>query len=440
MRNYRIVRIAPASFRSAIESFYRDRPELRRAPYAEQQAAFFAAGYIYADSFARAMRTLGHEAHEILCNFEQLQKTWAREHGCPAAAGAWQPAIVGAQLRALRPDVVYVQGLGILPPAFLNRLKEEVPSVRLLVQYTCYPGAADELRGVDLFFAGTPTMARQYAAAGFPTRLLYHAFDETVLPGLPPAGAPAVEPAHDFTFAGSSGFAQGLAHQARYWMLRELMERTPLRLWVDEEYSRAGTGVTERVKAVVRGALGAASRPLALGTLEAGLSAPGMPAPAKRVLRSMIYQRTEAQKRHEPAGEGAARTPSQPLGALFPGRCAPPVFGVEMLRVLAASRVTFNKHTDAALGDVGNIRLFQATGVGACLLTDRGRNLPELFEEDREVVTYRGTDECAEKLGYLLAHEAVRAGIARAGQRRTLREHTTLNRCRQIDEAIQGLL
>jgi spore maturation protein CgeB len=86
------------------------------------------------------------------------------------------------------------------------------------------------------------------------------------------------------------------------------------------------------------------------------------------------------------------------------------------------------------------MRLFETTGVGACLLTDWKENLSELFEPGKEVLTYRSVEECVEKVNYILEHEDERDSIAAAGQRRTLREHTFDNRAARIDEIIRSVL
>ncbi len=83
------------------------------------------------------------------------------------------------------------------------------------------------------------------------------------------------------------------------------------------------------------------------------------------------------------------------------------------------------------------MRLFETTGVGACLLTDRKENLADLFEPDGEVLTYKSAEECAEKLRWVLDDEARRQRIAEAGQRRALRDHTFENRAARIDEIIR---
>ena len=86
------------------------------------------------------------------------------------------------------------------------------------------------------------------------------------------------------------------------------------------------------------------------------------------------------------------------------------------------------------------MRLFETTGVGACLITDWKENLADLFEPDAEVLTYRTAAECAEKVKYILEHENERRSIAEAGQVRTLREHTFENRAREIDKIIRDFL
>ncbi|BDQ38071.1 hypothetical protein SYK_24310 [Pseudodesulfovibrio nedwellii] len=116
------------------------------------------------------------------------------------------------------------------------------------------------------------------------------------------------------------------------------------------------------------------------------------------------------------------------------------VFGLDMYRTLAKSFVTLNTHIDISLTYASNMRLFEATGVGACLLTDWTPNLSELFEEDVEVVTFRTAEEAVEKMDYLMAHPSERDSIAEAGQKRTLAEHSFTQRAKEMDELIRNEL
>ena len=56
--------------------------------------------------------------------------------------------------------------------------------------------------------------------------------------------------------------------------------------------------------------------------------------------------------------------------------------------------MTLNHHIDVAEAYAGNLRLFEATGVGTLLVTDWKKNLHEMFEAGKEVVTYRTPEEC----------------------------------------------
>ena len=105
------------------------------------------------------------------------------------------------------------------------------------------------------------------------------------------------------------------------------------------------------------------------------------------------------------------------------GRHHGEAWGRDMFTLLRRSRITVNRHIDVAEDAANNMRLFEATGCGALLITDYKDNLSELFEIGSEVVAYRTPEECAALIGYYLAHPEEAAAIARAGQARTLRDH-----------------
>ncbi|MBC7617640.1 MAG: glycosyltransferase family 1 protein [Candidatus Saccharibacteria bacterium] len=108
------------------------------------------------------------------------------------------------------------------------------------------------------------------------------------------------------------------------------------------------------------------------------------------------------------------------------------VWGLDMYRALARSRVTLNRHINVAENNANNMRLYEATGVGALLITDRKDNLSELFEVGKEVVAYSSPEEAAEMIRYYIAHPEEARLIARAGQERTLKEHTYKKRMDEL--------
>ena len=115
-------------------------------------------------------------------------------------------------------------------------------------------------------------------------------------------------------------------------------------------------------------------------------------------------------------------------------------WGLDMYRVLAQSRIAVNRHGDFAGGYAANMRMFEATGVGALLVTESATNLPDFFEPGREAVAYDGVDDLVEKVRHFLVHEDERRRIAAAGQRRTLTEHTYGQRIRQLVGMLESRL
>jgi spore maturation protein CgeB len=115
-------------------------------------------------------------------------------------------------------------------------------------------------------------------------------------------------------------------------------------------------------------------------------------------------------------------------------------WGIDMYRVLAQSRIAVNRHGDFAGGYAANMRIFEATGVGALLMTESAANLPDLFEPDREVVAYDDVDDLVGKIRHFLEHEDERRRIAAAGQRRTLTEHTYQQRMGQLAGMLESRL
>ena len=99
------------------------------------------------------------------------------------------------------------------------------------------------------------------------------------------------------------------------------------------------------------------------------------------------------------------------------------VWGLEMYDILQKSLITLNMHEDLLKGNVGNMRMFEASGVGTMLLNDYGDNLPQLFEIDKEIVAYKNTEEACEKLNYYLTNSDKAVEIGLNGQKRTLKDY-----------------
>jgi len=115
-------------------------------------------------------------------------------------------------------------------------------------------------------------------------------------------------------------------------------------------------------------------------------------------------------------------------------------WALDMYEILSSAKIVINHHIDAAEKFANNMRLYEATGVGAMLLTDWKENIADQFEPGKEAETYRDVNECAEKIHYYLEHEEERKEIAAAGQARTLREHTYYQRMEEYVRLVKQYL
>lgn len=112
-------------------------------------------------------------------------------------------------------------------------------------------------------------------------------------------------------------------------------------------------------------------------------------------------------------------------------------FGLDYYNSLLQSSICFNNHIDIAGNYAGNMRLFESTGIGTCLLTDDKSNIGKMFLNEKEVLTYKDQNDAIEKAKFLLDNPLKAKEIAMNGQKRTLKEHTFKNRALQFHDLIK---
>ncbi|MBI1299377.1 glycosyltransferase [bacterium] len=105
----------------------------------------------------------------------------------------------------------------------------------------------------------------------------------------------------------------------------------------------------------------------------------------------------------------------------------------EMAGLYRQAKIVFNH----AIRDDVNMRVFEAMGNGALLVTNRiGNGLLNLFEDGKHLVTYNSEDELLSHIDYFLAHDQERQQIAAAGAEAIRAMHTYRHRVQQIMETI----
>ncbi len=111
-------------------------------------------------------------------------------------------------------------------------------------------------------------------------------------------------------------------------------------------------------------------------------------------------------------------------------------WGLDMYRVLSRAKVVINRHSKHAIGFANNLRMFEATGCGALLVTEAAQNLRDYFDVD-QCCTYQSGEDAVIMVERALAEEQFKR-VAANGHRRTLRTHRYTDRARAMADALEG--
>lgn len=115
-------------------------------------------------------------------------------------------------------------------------------------------------------------------------------------------------------------------------------------------------------------------------------------------------------------------------------------WGRDMYAVYRRSKIVVNRHGEIAAGYANNMRLYEATGSGALLVTEEAPNLATLFSPGLEVETYRAAEDLVGVVRKYLADPSALDRVSAAGRRATLSRHTFQDRARDIDRVLCPLL
>lgn len=358
----------------------------------------------WANFFQKNLSKLGIDAYEIVYNAIPLQRAWAAEHGTNLEG----KELLLYQIKVIKPDVILFQDSNLFNGDWIKFLREQIPSVKLISGWCCSPFTQKQLslnKSYDFMLTCSPLFDKQFKEYGLKSFQLKHAFDPDILKKI---NFNERKQTIDFLFTGS--FVQSSDfHNERTQIIEELINsginiKLFSKLNIDSPAILFSKQVSYLLVKIFL-ALGfekIIDRSLTLKKFTTLNEMPGNPNFSNR-LRNIVEK---------------------------------PLYGLDMFKILAGSKISLNIHGGVAGNYAANMRLFEATGAGSCLITDWKKNLNEIFEIDKEVVAFKTAEECVEKVRWLLNHSTEREKIARAGQNRVLKDHTFEIRANQLNEII----
>lgn len=389
-------------YQGYLDSFYSQNKNLiKGSSYKENLERLLCDSSEYAASYRRTFIKHGLTADCIIANDIILQNKWSKERGKSNNG----KELIFKQVKAFEPDILWIEDLRFADVELIEELRRTVKSIRLVTASFCAPFNSlilKKLRSCDFIITCTPGLKQQFEKNGIRSYLVYHGFESDLLERI---GYYDIPSGNNVVFSGSLFPAEGY-HKTRIDLIERLInEDINLDLYLNLE---------KRYRIVARNSIYLIN--CILNRLKAGK--------LKRFFPLLEY--------------GNSRIPYYSKKLIESSK--EPEYGLNMYRLLKTAGIVLNSHGDVAGPFAGNMRLFEATGVGSCLLTDNKSNLSDLFIGGKEIVTYENIDDCIGKIKWLLENEKERKAIAAAGQKKTLECHTVDLRCRTIESIIESEL
>jgi spore maturation protein CgeB len=352
----------------------------------------------FAGCYTRNFRNLGIDTKCVISNDTYLLNKWRSENSTNSVK---KSDILFEQINAFKPDILWIENLSYINTAWFKRVREEIKSIKLIIAYHCAPynkELIEKLRKADFIITCTPGLKLAFENEGLKTYLVYHGFDNELLTRVERKGKVL---SNNLVFSGSL-ITGGSFHNIRINLIENLIkENIDLALYVtlEKRYKIKAKQLIYILAEILK--------KLKLNWLTD---------------RIPIFQ--YGQSPVKSYSETLLRSNQQPL------------YGIDMFNLFQKSKIVLNLHTGVAGDYAGNMRMFEVTGIGSCLLTDNKKNMNDLFEVGKEVMIYDSPEDCIEKVKWLLEHDQEREKIAMLGQRKTLGMHTVEIRCKSIIDII----
>ena len=363
----------------------------------------------------------GVEIIQYWINHEQAQKSWAEEFKIKYNHKNWFLEILEAQILRENPDVVYNTTLNIIPYEFIQRIKQKVKKKNFWISYygVRRVGEFVQFKEYDLFVTGFRELEKELKTENQNYEFLPHYFDDQLC-----TKSFNSKRNKSLSFAGSLtlNLHDGNIFLYRRHVVEALMDLCDLETSSDlnSENNNPKEAIRQRICKVryeIYQLINSLPQPFRFLKLVRGL-------------KEVPDWEVEAQADHF-------------FNPRLMKRVLPPSFGSQLYKLLNDSKITLNVHghVNANYGKAnfaaGNIRLFEATGAGCCLLTDHLPHLEEFFIADEEIVTFKNKGEAVEKAKYLMDNPKIAESIAKKGHKRAWKHHSSEIRAKQFSQILK---
>ena len=291
------------------------------------------------------------------------------------------------QIKEFNPDILYISDLGTFSIKQLTIIKEQLKKTSKMVawHFTIVNGFEEHLSLFDEVYTGSKYILNLIKPYSKSVKLLYHAFEPEILNKIK-----LQKRYNKLLFAGSIFLGEEI-HNNRIDLFGELNKKN-----IDFD-------------------------------LYGNIYGSFLPESKKELIKFFIKNDTLQKKRYI-------------IEKQIKRKLKPSLYGLSYYNLLSNYSICMNQHVKIAGTGAGNMRMFEVTGVGTCLITDDKVENVDLFLPDEEIVVYKNYDELIEKVNWLINNPYEAQKIAKKGQERTIREHNYFNKAYTLNNYIKELL
>jgi len=114
-----------------------------------------------------------------------------------------------------------------------------------------------------------------------------------------------------------------------------------------------------------------------------------------------------------------------------------PVLNKEKAKAFISAKIVLNNLLPTEIWGI-NCRAFEIPACGGFEIINWRPGLNQLFEDGKEIVSFKNFAELTQKISYYLSHEDERIQIIKAGQKRAHKEHTYESRLALLIDTVLG--
>lgn len=433
----KIFRVCPSLMGDLLQRI-RSRNKLDNLKFNDLMSFYRKENVILPGDWSDEMSKHGHDVFEILYNDINSQSKWMFENHpkellsiLNSRKGDIFFEIFLKQLEDEKPDILFLYAGG--NNFFENRYKRKIKNLYANLKFVTYWGDelprnktyASEFSGNYINFTSSNKYTDKFKRSGLDAFTIGNCFNPSI--------KPIPRERNDFIFCGTTGYGFW-DHKKRYEILVDLLQKTNLKAWINNE----NLFINQRISIRFLRFFFEMLQPLPADNVRSILSRYSITLADYFWLSKVMGINKGLFLGNLKYTDSHYFLNKWPIKIKFPFRTKRLLDNTsDYYGLLQSAKIVLNIHRDED-ADVGNIRCFEATGLGSCLLTDHGEDLSEFFDTDNEIVTFTSSAECVEKLTYLNNNPKVLKTISENGRKRTLRDHTTKDRVGKINDILKG--